>query len=121
MREFPDLIRVLIDRRFKTDAEFASALGVGAPHASNVIRGRKALSLKQIDAWADALGLEGQDRADFRFAAEVANSPRSIATRLVELEKVVDRQERAIAGLHEKLVKALVSLRSRPGRRPPKR
>jgi transcriptional regulator with XRE-family HTH domain len=121
MREFPDLIRVLIDRRFPTDADFAAAIGISAPHASNVIRGRKPLSLKQIDAWADALGLEGQERADFRFAVEVANSPRAIAERLVELEKIVDRQERSIAGLHEKLVKALVGLRSRPGRRPPKR
>lgn len=121
MQDFRTILRLHIGRRYRTDTEFADALGVGRAHVSHVLSGRKPLSLKQIDAWADALGLEGQDRAEFKFAVEVANSPASIHDRIVQAETIVARMERELAAMREnqlKLLARLRGLRARRGKRP---
>jgi transcriptional regulator with XRE-family HTH domain len=121
MHDFQTLIRALIDRRFDSDAELASTLGISKPHVSNIVAGKKPLSLKQIDAWADALGLKGQDRADFRFAVEVANSPASIARKLKEVEVELVQIRREAARDREKMARVLAGLRALPGKHQPSR
>ena len=121
MHDFTTILRAFIDRRFDSDAELASSLGISKPHVSNIVAGKKPLSLKQIDAWADALGLEGQDRADFRFAAEVANSPASIKRRLTEVEVELAQIRREAARDREKMARVLAGLKALPGKRRPGR
>ncbi len=133
MRDFQTLIRDLLDRRFSgNESRLAEVLGVNRSSVHRVATGEKALSLKAIDAWADALGIEGQERADFVLAVEVANSPESISKRINALEAMVERNqrqaernlrtaernEREATNARAKLAKVLAELRAERAPRP---
>jgi transcriptional regulator with XRE-family HTH domain len=119
MRDFQTLLTAFIARRFgdSGQARLAEALKVNRSTISRIVAGEKVLSLKAIDEWADALGLDGQDRADFRFATEVANSPESISRRLNELEAKLDKMDRDSRATRNKLLRLDAELRALRDRR----
>lgn len=122
MHDLPTLIRQLIARRYGgSESRLAEVLEVNRSTVHRIVSGEKPLSLKAIDAWADALALDGQERADFIFAVEVANSPESIAKRLNALEALVERNHREALRAAAKWSRVVARLRAeraprRPGR-----
>ncbi len=122
MQDFLTLIRELIGRRYGgSESRLADALGVNRSSVHRVVAGEKKLSLKAIDAWADALALEGEERADFSLAAEVASSPASVRERINELESLLERISRESARAHAKMTRAVAELRAEPAPRRPSR
>ena len=69
-------LRSFFDASGLSGAEIARRMG----HASNglvsqIIRGERPIPLDKLDAWTNALGLEGDDAAEFRRLALAAQAP----------------------------------------------
>lgn len=122
MQDFKTMIRELIGSRFGgSESRLAEALDVNRSTVHRIASGEKPLSLKQIDTWADALGLEGQERADFRLTVEVANSPESILKRLNYLESLVEQNHREALRANAKWSRVVTRLRAERAPRRPSR
>ncbi len=121
MQPFRHYLRAFIDRRFPSDADFARAIGIGAPFVSLVLSGRKAPSLKTIDQWVAALELSDPERTVFLLAASIANSPPAVPAYLQTMEDEVAGLRSDLAKMEAKISKVHSRRRRRPAARPPSR
>ncbi|MBA2480137.1 MAG: helix-turn-helix domain-containing protein [Planctomycetes bacterium] len=85
--EFGDLLASLVRRRGLTMGAFAAQVGLSASTLSRVRTGRQAPDEAQSERWGDALGLTGEERADFIDRAITAGMPKSVRDRLLAAEE----------------------------------
>lgn len=71
-----------------SNTEFASRAGASKQHVTDMARKRRTPPLDRLDAWADALHLEGDRRAEFIRLAYLAHAPEQVR-QLVEARRRV--------------------------------
>ncbi len=87
---FGDYLRKLFDEREWSYRDAEVKLGVSDSFLSNVCNGKKLPKLDRLDDWADAMGLSGDDRAEFKRQAHLAHSPDEVQTLVASLDKKLD-------------------------------
>ena len=107
MLEFRELLRALVRERLGSQELLAQKLAVTQKTISLTMLGKIPPPIDdRLDAWADALGLNGEDRDTFRRAAFLAHTPEVIREeiqqdriRIAELEDRVTRLAMTISDL----------------------
>lgn len=85
-----DLTR-LIDDRGISRSELARRLGHKSPGlVSNVCQGKASIPLDKLDEWADALGLEGEARTEFKSLAIAEQAPQVAADLRAAQERALE-------------------------------
>ncbi len=74
---FGTFLRAALERRGMTLRAYALAIGLGRSHsfAYRVANGQAGPPMKDLDRWAEPLGLTAKERKRFELLAGVANSP----------------------------------------------
>jgi len=78
--EFGPVLRKHLKAAPLSVAAFARMVGVRPPYVFQVIKGTCPLAARQIDRWADALALAGQDREEFIMSAWLLRTPPMVRT-----------------------------------------
>lgn len=86
MLRFLDQLAVLLHRRGESATAFGARVGVNHTTISRIMRGMRQPDVEALDAWADALQLEGEERVAFVLAGELAHCPRGAVDYLLRLE-----------------------------------
>jgi hypothetical protein len=76
--EFGPILRQHLASAPLTVAAFARLVGVRPPYVHQVLKGSRPLAGRQIDRWADALALTGEDRQAFTVAAWLMRTPPTV-------------------------------------------
>lgn len=93
---FRALFAQAIERCGISRSEFARRVGYHQPSLHQVLQGQRRPPLNRMDAWCHALGLEGEDRQQFRIAWFRLFCPQEIRDHL-------DQQELDLAKLRDEL------------------
>lgn len=105
-------------------AAFAERVGLSQPTMHRVATGGRPPDLDALDRWADVLGLEGDERATFILAGQLAHCPQPIVDlleqhradqdamerRIGQLTAIADRQDEHV----RRLIEELAALRQQP-------
>jgi transcriptional regulator with XRE-family HTH domain len=83
---FLDQLAVLLNRRGLSPTAFGALVGVSHSTMGRIMQGHRQPDVEALDAWADALQLDGEERAAFILAGELANCPRGAVEYLLRLE-----------------------------------
>lgn len=98
MSAFGPLLEKLILSRWESINSFAQDVGPSQSHVANVIGGIRSASLADIERWANALKLEGDERIQFRRLGLVTHIPKegrdefdTIVKEVAELKVIAGR------------------------------
>lgn len=91
MEPFGPILKSLIKQRGMTITAFSKAAGVSRNMADFVVRNKRRPQLDQLGAWAEILGLRGNERDEFVLAGNWVHTPELIRKRLADLEAEVQR------------------------------
>lgn len=95
MERFPTLLRRLIQRAgYSSLRAFDREVSTGNGVILNVCTGHNSPPMKDLEHWADALGLKGEEREEFRLSAALEHSPAEVREEFLRLRAVVKRLER---------------------------
>lgn len=83
--DFGGFLAERIERARLTRIAFAKAIGSSSGFMTDVIKGRRTPPLDRLDAWADVLGLDGQERTLFLDLAALAHLPDEVRPRFLTI------------------------------------
>ncbi len=96
MLRFLDQLAVLLNRRRESPNAFAARVEVSHSTMGRIMQGHRPPDVDQLDAWADALDLTGDERESFLLAGALANCPRPALDYVARLEgDLADLKRRA--------------------------
>jgi transcriptional regulator with XRE-family HTH domain len=96
MLRFLDQLAVLLNRRRESPNAFAARVEVSHSTMGRIMQGLRPPDVDLLDAWADALELEGDERQAFLLAGALANCPKPALDYVARLEgDLVDLKRRA--------------------------
>lgn len=90
--EFGPILRRHLKAAPLSVAAFARLVGVRPPYIFQVIKGVCPLAARQIDRWADALALTGEDREAFIISAWLLRTPPMVRTYVGRLKDAARKQ-----------------------------
>lgn len=83
--------------------EFAERVGTSPSVVTDTVKNRRTPPPDKVEAWADALGLDGLSRDRFRFWAGVAHIPGDLRPIFVDIYEAFESQEARIVALEAAL------------------
>jgi transcriptional regulator with XRE-family HTH domain len=86
METFPEILRRLMEARGLSQYALAKAVGVSQSYVAQMARGAGPFAEGRIEAWADALGVTGAERARFRLLALLTRCPEEVRAHVARLE-----------------------------------
>ena len=78
MAAYGEMLKSLIAQKGYGLREFAQRVGYAHSNISAIMAGRRPPPLDRIERWADALGLDGQERQEFLEEAYLAHAPQQV-------------------------------------------
>jgi transcriptional regulator with XRE-family HTH domain len=94
MLRFLDQLAVLLNRRRESPTAFGERVGVSHSTMGRIMQGLRPPDVDQLDAWADALELDGQERETFLLAGALANCPKPALDYVAKIEGDLDDLKR---------------------------
>jgi transcriptional regulator with XRE-family HTH domain len=92
---FPDQLAAQLKRCGLTLREFGARVDLSHTSIRKFRNGTLRPPLDQVDRWADAFGLSGDERAEFLLSAQMAHCPPPLADLVADLQRrLADCQER---------------------------
>lgn len=117
--DFPTLLRKHREKRGLTQQQLASRLGITRSGLGMIEQGERAPSLDSINDFTEALGLEGDEREEFVFLADVSHLPESARARVVGVHLLqqieharIDRLHASVTAIHQLCERLQVSFRA---------
>jgi transcriptional regulator with XRE-family HTH domain len=96
MLRFLDHLAVLLNRRRESPNAFAARVEVSHSTMGRIMQGLRPPDVELLDAWADALELEGEERESFLLAGALANCPKPALDYVARIEgDLADLKRRA--------------------------
>jgi transcriptional regulator with XRE-family HTH domain len=96
MLRFLDQLAVLLNRRRESPNAFAARVEVSHSTMGRIMQGLRAPDVDQLEAWANALELDGDEREAFLLAGALANCPRPALDYVARMEDdLADLKKRA--------------------------
>ena len=102
--DFSALLAVKLKEPGRSQAAFARQVGVTGPFVNMICRGKATPPLDTIDAWADALELQGLYRKEFKLLAGLAHVPDQAVREFIADELADLRQQVAVLADRVELV-----------------
>jgi len=97
-QEFGALLYELIGRGGMSVSGFAERAGIHQPHLSAIRHGRRPAPMHRLEAWADLLGLRGEERERFLDLGAMTHCPERVRALV---DRAEDHQGRTIRELGE--------------------
>jgi transcriptional regulator with XRE-family HTH domain len=91
---FGALVTAHLERCALSQRAFAELVGMRQGQVNDLVRGRFPMPVRRIEAWADALGLAGDDRDRFREEALLTRAPTEIRDLVERLRAKVTAAEK---------------------------
>lgn len=92
---FPELLAAQLKRSGLTLREFGARVGLSHTSIRKFRNGKLRPPLDQVDRWADAFGLSGDERAQFLLSAQMAHCPAPLVDLVADLQRrLADCQQR---------------------------
>ncbi len=102
MPTFSEVFERALDKAQFKQLTFARKVGTSQGFLSSIIRGTRTPPLDRLDKWADALGLKGDERAEFVRLANLAHCPELIREDYLRMRTRLERLERRVAEYGDK-------------------
>jgi len=85
MMLFGSLLKHHIAASGRSLSAWARTVGITQGFASNLLAGRRTPPLRELESWADSLGIAGEERQRFIDLAAIAHLPATAQARMVDL------------------------------------
>jgi transcriptional regulator with XRE-family HTH domain len=99
---FGTLLKRYLDREGMSQMDLARSVNTSSSVVSEVQHDKRPPPLPRIDAWADALGLVGQERLGFLREALLAHCPEPIRDEMRTLRATVAKLQRLVDDMKDR-------------------
>lgn len=117
---FGDMLARLLDEAGLSQRDFAKKCGISGGYPAHFISNIRPPTLQKVDEMADALGLEGDRRAEFLEAAYLAHAPEEIRRLLEKVQSQASEYRHELDDLRAQF-STLAALARKHGIKVPKR